>query len=63
MTIHWLSLEGLFVETNDIDSVQYWINMRWEHCRKLVKKQVDKIIASWDPLVGKTIAKNVNSFG
>jgi len=28
---------------------------------KLMKKQVDKMLASWDPYVGNTIANYVNS--
>jgi hypothetical protein len=58
---HWASLEELFVETNDIDSVHYGMNLRWEHYRKLVKKQVDKMFASWEPLVGETVSRSVNS--
>jgi hypothetical protein len=61
MTAYWASLKELFVETDDIDSVLYGMNMRWEHQRKLVKKQVDKMLVSWKPLVGKTVSRSVNS--
>ena len=42
MAAHWASLEELFIETYDIDSIHYGMNLIWEHWRKLMKKQVEK---------------------
>lgn len=59
MATHWVSLEELFL--GKLRNKKYWLSLLWNESEmraleKLGNKQVDKMLVSWDPLVGKPVA-------